>query len=187
MKYRNHASCQGKISIGSSSVLFCNGIENMPFEAMHQGGKNSLILDGDGTVGRHSDARVDTSAIEALNQAREQGHITNVAYVSNNPDKDLADIRAKQLGITPELTLTPDTLRHRKPGQYMIRLALKRLDADPTSVVGVGDGLTDLHAYYTAGLDSVHVHKFGHQEARGYVGRPTIRRFVLGALHKALI
>ncbi|CAN5609846.1 hypothetical protein BH23PAT2_BH23PAT2_09700 [soil metagenome] len=186
MKYIDHASCQGRVPIGLSSVLFCNGIENMPFEAMRQGGKNNLILDGDGTVGRHGDARVDPLAIGALIRARQQGYVTNVAYVSNNPDKDLAEIRAEQLGIIPELTLTPNTLRHRKPGRYMIELALKRLDQPPSSVVGVGDGLTDLYAYYTAGIDGVHVHKFGHQEARGYPGRPTIRWFVLAALHRVI-
>lgn len=154
---------------GIQLIPNCNDI-TLPPSYKYSG----FILDADATIFRHDDLEAYPDGWAFLNKLGSFG--IRYAFVSNNPNEELARLRSEKLDLPPELYIFPNRIRDFKPSPVMVKQALGALCIGPEDSIGVADGITDAIAYRLAGVKDVKLVIRDPLEAKGYPGRPKVRQ-----------
>jgi HAD superfamily hydrolase (TIGR01662 family) len=136
-------------------------------------GYDCVIFDCDSTLFPHGRAEPHKQGFQLVRQLQQQG--VRVVMASNNHGADLMQQRAEVLGLDADHCYIATSAMEKKPLPTMIDRIVDDFDLLPSQVAAVGDGLTDMIAYWRAGVLPVLIQPYPPGDARGIAGRALLR------------
>lgn len=147
-------------------------------QAYAERGIRLVVSDVDSTLTDGHEGSVCSDADEMVHGAYGAG--MRVAVVSNNPDRRFVFGVAERLGVTTELTFSPQSMLERKPSLLMIKRAINQAGVLSHEALGIGDGMTDMVAFSAAGIRHSRLQLARPEEVGGYPLRSEVRSIVHG-------
>lgn len=141
-----------------------------------QQGIRLIVSDVDSTLTDGHEGSVCPDALRMMQGVHEAG--LRMALVTNNTDKVYVAGVAEKLEVAPELTFTPESLLDHKPSPAMASRAIQRAGVPKEEVLSIGDGVTDIVAFFAAGVRRNRIVLPRPEEVGGYPLRSELRSIV---------